>query len=434
MTTRPHVTLEIPVRTVGVEVVHGRVTTTPDGPREKLTIGSAEGADLVVEDPSVSRFHVELSASGSGIRVVDLGSTNGVVSGTTYLDDAVVPPGTLIELGGACIRLTRGTVSSTAAHRVERLEALVCSSAVMRRLAHRLTSLATSDLPVLIEGPPGSGKELVAATLHHLSRPGTPFVVVDCGTLTDALGQSELFGHEKGAFTDASQVRKGALERASGGVLVLDEIGALSPSLQPALLGVLERRRFRRMGGSDELTLGARIFTTSTADLRRQVNTGRFRLDLHYRIAGVRVSVPPLAERLDDLPALVGDFLHELGHGASHELASPASLEALAARSWPQNVRELRAHLTERVILGEASAGPPPELDDSLTMNDLFAELGELPYRAARARFETHFEAAYLRRLADAAGGSVSAAARLAELDRAQLRTIAKRAGVLLKK
>ncbi len=391
MTTRPHVTLEIPVRTVGVEVVRGQVTTTPDGPREKLTIGSAEGADLVVEDPSVSRFHVELSASGSGIRVVDLGSTNGVVSGTTYLDDAVVPPGTLIELGGACIRLTRGTVSSTAAHRVERLEALVCSSAVMRRLAHRLTSLATSDLPVLIEGPPGSGKELVAATLHHLSRPGTPFVVVDCGTLTDALGQSELFGHEKGAFTDASQVRKGALERARGGVLVLDEIGALSPSLQPALLGVLERHRFRRMGGSDELTLGARIFTTSTADLRRQVNTGRFRLDLHYRIAGVRVSVPPLTERLDDLPALVGDFLHELGHGASHELASPASLEALAARTWPQNVRELRAHLTERVILGEASAGPPPELDDSLTMNDLFAELGELPYRAARARFETHF-------------------------------------------
>jgi DNA-binding NtrC family response regulator len=435
MSTVRHAVQQIPVRTVGVELVRGTAMGVPSEPLERVVIGTAEGTELRLEDPSVSRFHVELSASGAGVRVRDLGATNGVVSGTSYLDDAVVPPGTLLELGGACVRVLRGPPVQREVKASARLGELVCESPAMRRLAHRIETLAPAEVPVLIEGPPGSGKEQVARTLHQLGRAAHPLVVIDCGGLSDTLGTSEIFGHEKGAFTDAAEGRAGALERSGGGTILLDGIEALSPALQPALLGVLERRRFRRMGGGREIELGARVLASSAVDLRREVNQGRFRLDLYYRLAGLRLEVPSLSERLDDLGALVGLFLAELGHGDSHPLASEVSIQALGERSWPQNVRELRALVHERAMLGEPEV--PWAAASTGTFEDLLAELMSLPYKDARARFEAAFERSYLShltaRVRGSEGGGVSAAARVAGLDRAQLRGIARRAGIVLK-
>src|SRR5581483_9603361 len=245
----------IPVQSVEATVVEGPDAGKQASARsEKLTVGTARDNDLVLGDETVSRYHLELRASPDGIRVSDPGSTNGTWAGAVRLQSGVVPPGSLLTLGKTTLRLGQGEPLTLALHREGALAGLRGQSPVMRRLMAQLQRAAGRDVSVLLVGESGTGKELCARALHDLGpRSGKPFVTVDCGALAPSLIASELFGHEKGAFTGADRAHAGAFAEAHGGTLFLDEIGELPPALQTTMLGVLERGRFKRVGGRAEI-------------------------------------------------------------------------------------------------------------------------------------------------------------------------------------
>jgi DNA-binding NtrC family response regulator len=286
----------------------------------------------------------------------------------------------------------------------------------------QIDKAAASDTPVLLVGESGTGKELIARALHEKgARAKGPFVTVDCGSLSPSLVASELFGHEKGAFTGAHERHTGAFERANGGTIFLDEIGELPAALQPTLLGALERRRFRRVGGRDEVEVDVRVVSATNRDLRAEVNAGQFRLDLYYRIAVVVLRVPPLRERREDVPVLVEHFLREAGEdGRLEEIVTAETMDALCAHTWPGNVRELRNVVEAMRVMGEAPdlGGAPSGAGAS----DVVVEraLG-LAYKDARDAVLEDFERRYLARLLDRAEGNVSRAARDARMDRTYL-------------
>ncbi|HEY4187803.1 MAG TPA: sigma-54 dependent transcriptional regulator [Polyangia bacterium] len=203
--------------------------------------------------------------------------------------------------------------------------------------------IAPTGAPVLVTGESGTGKELLARRLHDLGpSPRGPFVAVNCGTLPRELADSELFGHERGAFTGAHGRKLGWFEEADGGTLVLDEVGELPLELQPKLLRVLETGRVRRVGGNGEVNVKVRLVALTLRDLPREVERGAFRLDLYHRLAGFEVTLPPLRERRGDLPGLVRRFLDELAGEMGPRTIDDAALARLAAHEWPGNVRELR--------------------------------------------------------------------------------------------
>jgi DNA-binding NtrC family response regulator len=249
---------------------------------------------------------------------------------------------------------------------------------------------------------------------------------------------SELFGHERGAFTGADRQHAGAFERAAGGTVLLDEIGELPSEVQATLLGVLERKRYRRVGGQAELTVDARVIAATHRDLRAGVNGGTFRLDLYYRLAVVVLRLPPLRERAEDIPLLVDHFVRELGYvGSGEELLGAEVMAMLARQSWPGNVRELRNAVEAMLLMGDAhdlgsaldagvpgrggeagggGAGAGAEAAEAAEAAEL-----ERPYKEARAEVTRAFEERYLRRLIERAEGNVSKAARLAQMDRSHL-------------
>jgi DNA-binding NtrC family response regulator len=415
------------VRTVRVEVIKG-----PDEGKsavatsESVSIGTADGNDLVLTDPTVSRYHVELVRGPDGIIVVDHGSTNGTVAGSVKLERGVVAPGATLGLGRTRIKVADAEPLTLEIHPGDTLGELRGRSQPMRRLMAQVARAAASDVPVLLVGESGTGKELIARALHDGgTRASGPFEVVDCGALAPSLVASELFGHEKGAFTGADRAHTGAFERAHGGTLFLDEIGELPPELQPMLLGALERRQFRRVGGTRPLTVDVRVVSATHRDLRAAINANTFRLDLYYRLAVVTLRVPPLRDRLDDVPLLVEHFLRSIGHaGSATDLFSEDTMEALRAHHWPGNVRELRNLVEATVAMGEA-----PELFDAGTATTAgsdgsaipIAQALALPYKEARAAVLHEFERRYLTRLLEASGGNVAQAARAARMDRSYL-------------
>ena len=413
----------LPVRTLQVEVVDG-----PDAgegskaPSEHLTVGTAEGNDLVLSDPTVSRYHLELVRGEGGIEVVDHGSTNGTVHQGVRIERAVVRPGTVLTLGRTSIRVGDGGRVTVELHEEDEWAGLRGRTPVMRRLMARVRRAAQSDSAVLLVGESGTGKELIARALHDEGpRRDGPFGVVDCGALSPSLEARELFGPERGAFTGADRRHEGAFERANGGTLLLDEVGELPAALQPALLGALERRRFRRVGGRDEIDVDVRLVCATHRDLRTEVNAGTFRLDLYYRIAVVVLAVPALRERAEDVPLLVEHFVREAGvDGPLEDVVSPDAMAALCAHHWPGNVRELRNVVEAMMVMGEE-----PTLDGGVESPDAGADAIErslaLSYRDARAAVLAEFERRYLRRLLDRAGGNVSRAAREARMDRTYL-------------
>ena len=230
---------------------------------------------------------------------------------------------------------------------------LVCESDRMKEVISIVERVAPTDTTVLIQGESGTGKEVLARHLHEGSpRAAADFVAINCGALAEALLESELFGHERGAFTGAVERRKGLFELADGGTVFLDEVGEMSSAMQVKVLRVLQSRELRRLGGTTLIDTDARIIAASNKDLHREVREGRFRLDLYYRLNVVLLVVPPLRERIRDIPVLVEQFSRRLAAAEDLELRafSPGALELLAGFNWEGNVRELE-NVVERLLL-----------------------------------------------------------------------------------
>jgi transcriptional regulator with GAF, ATPase, and Fis domain len=259
------------------------------------------------------------------------------------------------------------------------LGGIVGEDPALRAALGRAMLVAPTATPVLVTGESGTGKELVARVLHDLGpNPGGPFVAVNCGALPRELAESELFGHERGAFTGAAGRRAGWFEEASGGTLVLDEIGELPLDLQPKLLRVLESGRLRRVGGSGEVTARVRVVAMTLRDLEGEVQRRNFRADLYYRLAGICLRLPPLRERRGDVALLATHFLREMESEVGPRHLEATALAALAAADWPGNVRELRNVIRRAAILARGR-------DDGRITVDLLELPPPVPFRLADA-------------------------------------------------
>jgi hypothetical protein len=325
----------------------------------KVVIGRDADCDLALDADSVSRRHVELTLRPDGIQVEDLGSTNG----TTYLgkriDRATLPIGSRLGVGSCSVDILPlpGSDSLPVSVRGSYGE-LVGASLPMRRLYSLLEALEQSEAPVLVEGETGTGKELVARALHrHGPRPKKSLVVIDCGSVPIQLMESELFGYRQGAFTGAVRDRAGAFEQASGGTVFLDEIDELPLELQPKLLRVLETSQVKRLGEVEHKTVDVRIIAATKSDLQDEVSAGRFRQDLYYRLAVVQLHLPPLRERLEDIPLLVNHLVRGLTGGKVKRLPQE-TVESFLRHGWPGNVRELRNAVQRTLTLGLAGVDP----------------------------------------------------------------------------
>ncbi len=395
----------------------------------RITVGASDGVTLRLSDPTVSRFHAELEATQQGIVVRDLDSTNGTRIAGIRIREAIVRSEVDLRFGKTKARLLlAGAHDEVHASARTSFGGLIGASPAMRRVYALLERTAPTTAPVLITGESGTGKELAARAIHDASpRAAEPFEVVDCGGLPPTLIESELFGHEKGAFTNATHAREGAFERADGGTLFLDELGELPLELQPKLLRALGEAEVRRIGSRDVRKVDVRVVAATNRDLRREVNAGSFRSDVFYRLAVIQVHLPPLRERLDDLPLLVRALLDRLAserHVDAHLEPDDALIASLAHHRWPGNVRELRNYLEQLLILQVPPDLPEPHAP-APPAGDPFAALSHLPLRSAKQQLIDDFERAYLTRLLDDTHGNVAEAARRAGVDRGTLfRTI----------
>ncbi len=413
-------------------------TVTVDG--DLLRIGSHPSNDLVLEDPRVSRFHCRIFREAGAWRVTDTDSLNGTrVQGVRVAAAHLPMPECTLQLGDSIVRVTEQAPVAL----VELLDRpsfgeIYGTSVVMRRLFAILERVAQSDGNVLVEGESGTGKELVATELVRRGpRARKPFVVVDCSSIAPNLIESELFGHVRGAFTGADRDRVGAFEAAHEGTVFLDEIGEMPLAMQPRLLRALEAREVRRLGETRPRKIDVRVIAATNRRLEREVNHGRFREDLYFRLSVVTVRVPPLRDRLDDLELLVRSFLDMMEAQASAHLFTPAVLEEMARYDWPGNVRELRNFVERTVILREPSHAPRDASDEDSPSESTPSGRPpagpsvdvEVQFKLAKDRVIAEFERAYVAALLDWAEGNVSRAARKAGMDRMNLYRLIQRYG-----
>jgi DNA-binding NtrC family response regulator len=327
--------------------------------KAQAAVGTLAGNDLVLTDPTVSRRHAVVEERSDGYLLRDLDSTNGTFLDNVRVREGYISPGSVIRLGETEISFT------SLEERVENLKSssdrfggLIGGAASMQEVFGVLERVAPTDMTVLIQGETGAGKEVAARAMHQFSRRAEgPFVVFDCGAVAPNLIESELFGHEKGAFTDAVKARQGAFELADGGTLFLDEIGELAPALQPKLLRALDQREVKRVGADRPVTVDVRVLAATNRDLEKEVKAGRFREDLYYRLSAVSVFMPPLRDRREDVEKIAEQLLAGISAEVGKKISglSPEASEALRAYPWPGNVRELKNVLARAAALSSGS-------------------------------------------------------------------------------
>jgi len=397
----------------------------------RCQIGSHAGAEVQLADPTVSRFHCEVIIEGQRATVKDLGSTNGTSVDGVRVKEAFLKQGSVISIGNTRLRFELDDkVSALPVSQEPTFGTLRGNNPAMRQAFMILEKAAKSDATVLLEGETGTGKSRAAQALHAAgARKAKPFLVVDCGALPPSLLEAELFGHEKGAFTGAATKRLGVFEEADGGTVFLDEIGEMPVELQPRLLRVLEDRQVRRLGQNQWTPVDVRIVAATHRDLRADVNAGKFRSDLYFRLAVVRVTLPSLREHAEDINEIAKSLLKDLGATeASHPaLFTSDFLTQLQQASWPGNVRELRNHL-ERCIVFETPELPVRGKTPSTAGSAIDPTSG--PLLEARKRANDRFERDYLTALLARHGGKVSQAAVEAEVDRVSLYRLMRKHGL----
>ncbi len=423
------------VRGFRLEVVEGPgVGASFESSGDRAGVGAHPSNDLVLDDETVSRFHCEIAIGTDGARVRDLGSMNGTVVDGVSVRDAMLRNESLVRLGASVVRFGfRAAPAKIALSTSTRFGSLFGHSAAMRAVFALLERAAQSNATVLLEGETGTGKGQAAASLHRASaRASRPFVTLDCSAIPPNLIESELFGHEKGAFTTALRDRAGVFEAAAGGTVFLDEIGELPIDVQPKLLRVLEERHVRRVGSNDQRPIDVRVVAATNRNLRAEVNVGRFRSDLFFRLAILRIPMPSLRRRPEDIVPLVETLLESLGATSeeSASLRTDAFLAQLTAASWPGNVRELRNCLERCLVFREARLDDDDAPEPSSTSAPGFTIDPTQPYAAARDHSLAQFERAYVEALLAHHAGKVTAAARGAGINRVYLYKLMRRHGV----
>ncbi|MDP9150183.1 MAG: sigma 54-interacting transcriptional regulator [Myxococcota bacterium] len=416
-----------------VIVLSGATKGTTKPIVDKLRLGKALDNDLVLPDDTVSRHHCELTRSQDGVHVRDLGSTNGTKVHGARVSEAILQPGTVLKVGEVEIAL-RATVRNVEVMPSDKtwFGAAIGRSLAMRTIFGMLERIAGTDATVLLDGETGTGKDVLARAIWTESlRAHGPFVVVDCGAVSYSLLESELFGHERGAFTGAVAGRQGAFELADGGTVFLDEIGELPLDVQPKLLRVLEAKEFRRVGGNKTLKTNVRVVAATKRNLLREVQAGKFREDLYFRLAVVPITLPPLRARREDISMLA---LHILKASGADVTVSEEMMRGLVVHDWPGNVRELR-NVLERAVYMTRPTGQTELNLISLPMSgstgvDVFQFDPAKSYRETRAKYDAELERKYVKWLLARHTGNVSAAAREAKMDRKHLHDMAKKHGL----
>lgn len=465
-----------PVLKVTVEVTRGSdasmVKTFEKG---VIRIGADPLVDVVLTDPTVSRAHAEVrvKSDGSAFELVDMDSTNG-----TYVDGSRValvelPAGAEFQVGRTKMRVSVATeqVKIAVTDRT-RYGSIIGQSQALREIFSILDRVAPSELSIVIEGETGSGKELIAAAIHeHSARANKPFVVFDCSAFPATLLESELFGHEKGAFSGATNRHRGVFERADGGTIFFDELGEMDIEFQAKFLRVLETGDVRRVGGESTFHVDVRVVAATNRNLEELVAERKFRQDLFYRLAKVRFNLPPLRSRPEDIPLLAEHFLIQLaGEHNARPLMTEDALRTLQAYPWPGNIRQLRNVVEKAVAMctggvitadylrSELKVAPSAQLSPSepvplsaphrvaptapaapelvgnrvhLTAVVEGADGEFLPFRDAKDALIEDFEKVYLERLLQINKQNISRAARQAQIDRRHLYRLLKKHGLM---
>ncbi len=392
-------------------------------------VGSGEDCDIVVRDPTVSRQHVEFELRPEGVAVRDLASRNGTHYLGQRVERMIVSLGSRLSVGRATLAIDAdvNALDEALVYDGTSYGGMIGATPSMQRLFALLSRLEGSLVSVLVDGESGVGKEVVARALHDRSkRSAGPYVTVNCGAMARELVASELFGHRRGAFTGAHDNRRGAFEVASGGTLFLDEIGELPLEVQPMLLRALESGEIQPLGAETKTLVKVRVVAATNRDLASEVATGRFREDLLYRVAVVRLTVPPLRERIPDIGLLANTFARE----QMNEPLPSRVIETLVARAWPGNVRELRNVIAAYAALGVVQ--PAFGRDTSRSSSELEGSLDvSLPYMDQKDGLVDRFTAVYLRALLAACNRNQSEAARMSGLDRTYLRKLLVKHGLL---
>jgi two-component system, NtrC family, response regulator HydG len=459
--TAAHSTLERPRETTGstslptlsLEIIAGpdigkAVVIDPAESVGRIFVGKSKACQLELTDSLASRRHLAIALEAGGARLTDLDSTNGTLVNGVRVLEAILLGGELVRIGDTTLALRLGERRTRKLSGATRFGRFLGASPELTRLYPVCERLALSDVPVIIEGETGTGKELLAEALHEASpRASGPFVVFDCTTSPSGLLEARLFGHERGAFTGAVGARPGVFEEASGGTLLIDEIGDLDVALQAKLLRAVQTGQVQRLGGAAWIKTDVRVLAATRRDLEREIQAGRFRDDLYYRLAVARLEIPPLRRRASDIRLLAEHLWAQACPDA------PPIGDELVARleryAWPGNVRELSNAILHHAALGDladaarlARAVPPMAGDDDRAAPEPRAarpEPGEsviasviqrgLSFPRARQEVMEAFEERYVDAMLDKHDHNISKAAAAAGIARRYFYTIRTRRG-----
>lgn len=392
---------------------------------QEVYFGSSPDCEMRLTDKTVSRRHLKAVLQDNKAILIDQGSTNGTFIHGSRFKEIAIGHGAEFKLGRTVIKyLPEEEVVEPEPSPDQAFGQLIGGDTKLRQLFKLMSDIAPTDATCLIEGETGTGKELIAEEIHnHSNRRNGPFVVFDCGSVPRELIESALFGHLKGSFTGAVTDRKGAFAEAHGGTIFLDEIGEMAIDLQPSLLRVLDKRAIRRVGSNTYDQIDVRVVAATNRDLRHEVQEKKFREDLYYRLAVIRVSVPPLRERGNDIPVLVQHFMERFSTNRPLGI-TPEDMQTLRRYGWPGNVRELRNAIERACLLAN---GDYISLDDALQHDDAAPAMGvrtDLPFKEAKGQLVEMFEREYIEDLMTRHSMNLSSAAREAQIDRKHLREL----------